>query len=325
MQEHFPQAFLLWGLAALSMAWVLPSVFQGMLAVALLFTWGISEIAGFAQWHWQSAALIALTLFPLAWLQRSPTLLGSALIAVLGLLTAILLSSRIDEWVFFFLPVAAVILLVIAKALQRFAFAGANALPEKLGVLIYGLYLLILSFAMNSSVSRGFYKVAGSTPELVLTGLLIAACLLAGFVTAIISYQRLTQNTPGSHLHTTDWLHWMILTLITSLTLFAVQYSDHNTLFWLSVAANVALALHAVLLIVQGTQMQQRGRVVLGGLLLVTLAALRFNDLFDSLLMRALVFVLFGAGLFYVGHRLNRHPADGAVPIPATDSSESQQ
>jgi hypothetical protein len=36
--------------------------------------------------------------------------------------------------------------------------------------------------------------------------------------------------------------------------------------------------------------------------MLAALVVARFLDLFDSLLMRSLVFLVLGAGLFYIGH-----------------------
>jgi len=40
MNEHYPKAFMIWGLGALLLAWALPSVIQGLMAVVLISVWG---------------------------------------------------------------------------------------------------------------------------------------------------------------------------------------------------------------------------------------------------------------------------------------------
>jgi hypothetical protein len=52
----------------------------------------------------------------------------------------------------------------------------------------------------------------------------------------------------------------------------------------------------------RGLQWLRWKQVALGSVLLNAVVIARFLDLFDSLLLRSLVFLIVGAGLFYVGH-----------------------
>jgi len=51
INEHYPTAFLIWGLGALAFAWILPSVSQGVLACVLISVWGLAEVLNFRTLH----------------------------------------------------------------------------------------------------------------------------------------------------------------------------------------------------------------------------------------------------------------------------------
>ncbi len=76
LDEHYPTALLIWGLAGLCLGWAMPSVIQGLLATVLITIWGLSETLDFDRVHLLSIGIIAFTLLPLAWVQRSRTLLN---------------------------------------------------------------------------------------------------------------------------------------------------------------------------------------------------------------------------------------------------------
>ena len=88
IDEHYPNAFLVWGLAALALGWILPSTIQGGLAVILLTGWGLAETLAFNSIHISGVLLVAAGCLSLAWVQRSMALLALALPASLVLLMA---------------------------------------------------------------------------------------------------------------------------------------------------------------------------------------------------------------------------------------------
>lgn len=67
INEHYPNAFLVWGIGALSMAWVLPSLPQALMATFLLVLWNGFESYGFHSPNHAAPALILLGILPLAW------------------------------------------------------------------------------------------------------------------------------------------------------------------------------------------------------------------------------------------------------------------
>jgi uncharacterized membrane protein len=48
IDEHFPTGFLIWGLGAFLLAWTLPSIFQALVALALLTIWAGTESTAFS-------------------------------------------------------------------------------------------------------------------------------------------------------------------------------------------------------------------------------------------------------------------------------------
>ncbi len=59
IDEHYPNAVLVWSLGALALAWALPSLTQGLLAVVLICIWSLLEIFDF-QWSADWAPLLIL-------------------------------------------------------------------------------------------------------------------------------------------------------------------------------------------------------------------------------------------------------------------------
>ena len=74
----------------------------------------------------------------------------------------------------------------------------------------------------------------------------------------------------------------------------------------LSIPFNLIFLGHAVLFVLQGLKSANIKLVSLACLIFAGLVLARYLDLFESLLMRSLVFLLLGAGLFLVGNFYTR-------------------
>ena len=85
IDEYYPNAFIVWGLGALALAWAMPSIAQGLMAVLLVFLWGSFEVFGFSSPNYPGPWVVLLGVLPLAWLQRSRALLFFALVAFIAL------------------------------------------------------------------------------------------------------------------------------------------------------------------------------------------------------------------------------------------------
>jgi hypothetical protein len=83
-----------------------------------------------------------------------------------------------------------------------------------------------------------------------------------------------------------------------------IQYQ----LDWLyTLLFNLVYLSHCVIVIILGIQQVSWKQVSFGCALMALLLLVRFNDLFDSLLVRSLMFVLLGLGLFIIGYFYSRH------------------
>jgi uncharacterized membrane protein len=304
IDEHYPNTFLLWGSAALLLAWVLPSVVQGVLACILYALWLTFELLHFQTSFEWAAPLLAVALLPLAWLQRSRLLFRLALLSsVYALLVALL--HHPDHRVLVECMLLAFTLVAIGPAIRRSAFPAVADIPRDIGYAGYLLFLVMLAFREGASLLSWAYQ-AESAPQPAYFYVLAALALL----TAVAAIRTVAQARPVARAN-------FALLLLTTLLLVLAGEGVWVTSYALWVWANVAALAHAVLWIIDGAQTQQGRKVTLACLLFATIAIPRFLDLFDSLLMRALLFLALGAGLFLVGNFYQRHKASVSTAASA--------
>lgn len=305
IDEHYPNAFLVWGSGALLLAWALPSVVQGVLACVLYALWLSFELLDFSTAFDLAPPLLAIALLPLAWLQRSRLLFRMALLTVVYALLVALL-DRPDRRVLIDCMLIAFTLVAISPAIRRSAFPAVADIPRDIGYAGYLVMLVLLAFregarllhwapAQDYTHSSYFYVLAGMA-------------LLAAFA----ALRTVAQARPVAR------ANFAILLLTTVLTVLAGEglwVSGYALWVW----ANIAALAHAVLWIVDGARHQQSRKVTLACLLFAAIAVPRFMDLFDSLLMRSLLFLALGAGLFLVGNFYQRHktPPAGSAEVTA--------
>ena len=294
IDEHYPNAFLAWGLGALAMAWAVASVAQGLIAVALLVLWFFVELNSFHHMLHVAAPLIGLGLLPLAWQLRSRVLFVSGTLAFL----LVLLTTIADDWKhWFFVDVMllAASLVLFAQALERSSFPEISATVRRLGYVGYLVLMYVFSFGEAGDIFRRVPE--GHGMDYVYFALLLAAALLA-----LILAARCELRQPR-HLNQTHFLLLLVSCLMTLAAFFGDDVFDGLLWVW----ANVAIVCHSLLWIVTGSREQRPRIVVMAGILFVALVIPRFLDLFDSLLMRSLMFLLLGAALFLLGNFYQRY------------------
>ncbi|TNF33730.1 MAG: DUF2157 domain-containing protein, partial [Gammaproteobacteria bacterium] len=147
IDEHWPNAFLLWGMGALAMAWVLPSALQGVLAVLLLAIWSGAETFTFSQTQVSAVWIMLVGVLPLAWRLRSRWLMFFGL-SGFYLTLAFQLSESFKESLFYVLYSLAVLYLALGLWLdraQRLDFAGLR------DVMVIPAYAVILTIVFALS------------------------------------------------------------------------------------------------------------------------------------------------------------------------------
>lgn len=296
IEEHFPDGFLIWGIGALMLAWAMPSIAQGLLAVTVLCIWGCSEGWGFDQAiHWAPALLFVGVGF-LAWRLRSVLLLTATMAAFVLALSANVTAVESD-----------LIFRVLVSCSMAFAAAGvlaerSAAFPKSARVwqffgwagFLVCLYLLTFPGITQDLLGGGSRDLPHSA---------IAAALyqwmplvLGVALWGIVAWQSRPGGHPGFESESVGFESWLVpLTAVLCQVLALARFTEDK---WF-----VAGVFNLVFLALAAAWMARGGRqgllqpMVLGSLLLVALAAARFFDLFESLAVRGFVFLLVGAVL----------------------------
>jgi hypothetical protein len=297
IEEHYPNAFLAWGLGTLVLAWALGSAIQGLMAVALVLTWQATELFDFSHSQQVAPWVILVGVFPLGWHLRSALLSAAATCALLVSLafTTLELDEELAASAVFLISGAAVAwgrLIATSRDSALAVLGRAFSLP---GHATYLFLLYLLSFP----------ELTGELFDLNLSKPLDAAYFFTSLgLTALFWVALFSAPLLG---RPAGWRATDLATLagLICAALFSLIGFDHGG--WATaIPFNLLLLAHSILLILDGARRVQLHRVVVGCLLLALLAAARYLDLFDSLLERALVFFLVGGSLLAVGSLYSR-------------------
>lgn len=305
INEHFPTAFLIWGLGALGLAWALPSVGQALVATFMLTAWASAERFAFEAPVHAAVPLLLATVVPLAWRQRSALLLAVVL-SSLYLLMMLNVSDRGGGSAAFLVAFSVSTGLL---ALRRLAVP--HGLPRAMdGVLrFFGLigFLLcafIIGFrdaaddVLELTVRPGRDSAA---PAVYLVGV-FAFAVGTWILTALRARRR---SIPKLELEEPIFPLALVLAHVLALT---------GATEWPGLVAavfNLVLLGIATAWIVRGCREGHVRAIILGSLVVAATVFSRYFDLFDSLAARGLAFVIFGVLLFVEGfyYRRLREPA----------------
>lgn len=305
IDEHYPNAFLIWGLGALAMAWTMPSIGQGVVACILLGFWHGSEVFDFEAPNHMVILILLLGVCPLAGWQRSRVLLFMALAGVYFSLFASL-AMFADEWLIPTMLALACLLLALRGIAEDSAwFSESAGTLSILGYPLYFLcvYLLIFPDILGEVIDPDHNRLA----LIYLVSLALPALLLWAWV--------LARNGVGTPL--TRWLDQGLITSVLAVLLLAMllvyRSSDGSqaaVFAWLAlILCNVALLVHGGVFILDGSAEGRPFLTALGCLLITAVIVTRYLDLFDSLLMRSLAFFIVGAMVFLAGNFYSRRQA----------------
>jgi len=312
IEEHYPDGFLYWGLGALALAWVMPSVVQGLVAVVVLSIYGCSETFGFnTAIHW-APVLLAVGGGGLAWQQRSRLLLAVTLAGFY----LVLLSNCGLRHGNLAVPVALNVS-VLLVALGWFARRG-SCFSVSAGVLDFfgwGGFLVVvylLSFGSQASddLSWPARLAEGNLGWwLAFYGWLPFALALAAW--AVVARETWRAKLPLGQGGCERWLLPLVAVLAQFLAFAMPSVRDAELFGPWSVAGifNLVLLAVAAAWMAEGSRAGELKPTVQGSLLLVALVLARYFDLFESLAARGLAFlvvggVLFAEGFFYRKARL---------------------
>ena len=294
IDEHYPNAFLIWALGALLLGWVLPSLAHTILAMALLALWHSFEVFRFDHANHWATWLIAFGVIPQAWLRRSPTLLFFSLSLFAYSYVASMARQDINTEVLIFgsLFAIAVTYIVASRIATGSPFPAAMNPLRIVGFLLYATLLFLLSI-------EDFSSDVFDIKQWQLDGADWFYCLLPWMAVsgALVLLFARYKHTLEENLDRLEFgmvlFSLMLVMLLTFGLVPAHQLSWH--LF------SLLFLVQSLLLIWRGTQQLRWQSATLGSLMLSAFVFARFLDLFQSLLMRSLAFLVLGAALFAVG------------------------
>lgn len=300
IEEHFPNGFLLWAVGALALAWAMPSLAQGILSVVLLCIWSCSETWGFDRTLHIAPWLLLLGVGGLSWHLRSRLLLVFVLLG-LNLTFLATVGSIEGELVLpVWLNLAAALLAVGKLAGQRPWLAASEPVWKFFGWLgfLVSLYLLTFGDLVDNVVGW-----AGSGEQDIRGTVLIYAW--GAFAVALVAWlplaAELVRRVEARRLALTESPEeWLVPLTVILLHIVCVSQLYREEWLVAGVFNLVFLALAAAWM-GRGCRGGLVGPTVLGSLLFTALAIARYFDLFDSLLVRGLVFLAVGGVLFAEG------------------------
>lgn len=293
IDEHYPNAFLIWGLGALALAWALPSMAQGVVAAILLVMWNCFEVFDFKNPHLLSPFLILCGIVPLAWIHRSKVLAAVGTIGFLVTLTVAVaqFSGDLAVLVVFF---SACMLIAAGPVFRsRDGFPQVAPILSFVGFFIYVTVLFILSFHHRS---KGPWLVhLDRFPE----NLLFFAFALgaAGTWAWVIGMRWKNRQPFGDNFHRG---HYGVIAAFVLVFLNALGVIKLGG--WPGMGVyNLLFLYQAITMITIGCRELNMKITVTGCVLFAVITFARYTDLFTSLLARSLVFFIAGAALFSVG------------------------
>ena len=287
IDEHYPNALLIWSLGALGLAWSLPSLAQGILALLLISLWSGFEVFDFESSNYWAPLLVAMGIIPLAWFQRSGVLLVLGLVALMFLLAVAEFSAHLFIPVTFFLSV---IYIVAGLLVEYTGFSESHRVFKFFGFSVYLILLYVFSFfEVANEIGNIEFQTWIETAHFV--GLLTLVVLGWLWILTFLR-TRLTRFW--------RW-HWGLL--VVPVVLVSAGAFEWVALGWvLAVPMNLVFLAHCIIFILRGCQVVDLKLVTIACLLFSVLVVTRYVDLFESLLLRAVVFLALGTGLFVVGN-----------------------
>jgi hypothetical protein len=276
----------------LSLAWVLPSLAQALLATALLVLWNGAEAFTFNNPVYAAPALILLGILPLARVLKSRVLASAGLAAFLFCLFTML--ARLNGHILMpALFAVAASLIALALILKR-----SSDVPELapvcffFGDLLYFIILFDLTFREAREIVS--YRAHENSADLWFTFFLVIALGLWTFALRPFTdiKERISEGLRIDH-----------LAAPLALILFSLQFFGVLNLEGaLSTAPyNLLILFSAIMLMLRGFQTIHLRSAIMGSLLLTALAVARYVDLFHSLLARAAVFLVIGGMMLGIG------------------------
>lgn len=298
INEHFPNAFLIWGLGCMTLAAAMPSIPQAMLGTVLISIWAGAERAEFGNPMYLAPLLVALVAGTLAYARRSRLLLAVVIPAFYLTYGFALPRGGSHPW----LVLSVLLSLSAVMIAKSYLVRKIGRFPQAATVLaVYGwtLFAGVLYLMSFPGLAREFFdweRHALRWQHLVYWFLPLAACAL--------NWTILTRDRARGAIEPREGgFGWeiMLVPLTVVVAMADVFYLRHFGNWMVAGPFNLVLIGLAASRIATGCRNGLLQPTIVGSVLLVLVIVARYFDLFDSLLLRGAAFVGMGGLLLAEG------------------------
>lgn len=317
IDEHYPNAYLAWGLAALAMGWARQSSLQCLAALILLVSWACLEIMVFSRPTYIAPWLVLFGVGGLALYRQSGWLVFLS-VSTFYFLWIFSLAKPLDDGIGYLILAVSLLFISLGITSQRPARPQWSHLRLAFLIPGFSVYLVIiygLTF-LHFSNQVWHFRPFDSSFQSAFFWLSLSLSLLApsAFFWPLPNWRKVNETDAGHG----------VLMIITAALIFSVGTGTMTLSYGLfSGLMNLIIIGHCLLFIVHGSRIQRGWEVSIGCLLFALLMFSRYTDLFDSLLSRGAVFLVLGGALFAVGNFYSRHKISSMAAAPEQPEAAS--
>lgn len=315
IDEHYPNGLLLWSLGAMALAWTLPSLSHATLAAVLVTTWCGMEAFDFHRPMHAGPLILAGWIGLLALKLKSRFLLSISIPALFLSLLFVLVGTPGYSHAHGGLIISGLLnfgiaLIALAYLFPRFHFfETATPILGFYGRLIALGILYLLTFPhVADDLLRSSWGAAAVSIKLyyiVFLALTFALWLRIGKEARV----RRSESPPLD-----QWIYPLSAGVV-------ALYAFLPTADWdgwiVAIPFNLVLLALIIALMTRGCRQGLLGSTVASAFLLLLLTFSRYFDLFGSLLVRGLLFILIGVAIFIQGlvyHQSKRRKGEDQTP-----------
>jgi len=293
IEEHFPNAFLFWGLGAFLMAWAMPSVIQAALAAVLFGLFAIMEGSEFRT-AVPYVFLFLLLLLPLAYKKQSWFLLSVILLSAACSILFMTITLQHSEMIVFHSLLSIFIFYTAVGLLHQKSakFEKFSTVYCFIGIAGYLLMLFILSFdEISREILEHPLPLKIDAIFYWLTPFALSIVLWLGVIREIFKKTLIKYYS-----------HDLLLMPVLLIFLCSYSFSITRCFDWPVIGVfNLLFLVHCLMMMAKGCIDVKLNQVIVGSLLLAALVVARFFDFFESLAVRGTVFVIVGVLIFSQG------------------------
>jgi uncharacterized membrane protein len=315
IDEHYPNGLLIWSLGAMALAWTLPSLSHATLAAVLVTTWCGMEAFDFHRPMHAGPLLLAGWIGLLALKQKSRFLLSISIPALFLSTLFVLVGTPGYSHAHGGLIISGLLNFGIALVALSYLFPRFRFFESATPILgFYGrlialgiLYLLTFPHVADDLLRSSWATAALPIKLYYIVFLALSIALWLRIATDVRI--RFSERPPFD-----QWIYPFTAVVV-------ALYAFLPTADWdgwvVAIPFNLALLALIIALMTRGCRQGLLGSTVAGALLLLLLTFSRYFDLFGSLLVRGLLFILIGVAIFIQGlvyHRAKRRKGEDQTP-----------